>query len=146
MKKTAIVLLLALTACGAESGATAPFPPEEIPTAALVGMFEGKFPCETCPKIKTGLVLVKDPATGQPTRYFLRALRSDIPEDREGRWRINRGMPSDPDAVVYELQPEEAGPAIHYLAVVPDILLLLDEQLNPRVGNATYSFTLNRTR
>ena len=147
MNRSSIAFALALAACGAEDGTfMPPFPPEEIPADALVGIFEGKFPCETCVKIKTALVLLQEPATGNPTRYLLRQNQTGAPEDSEGSWRIRRGSRFDPGAVVYELQPPGSPVTIDYLTVGPDILLLLDEQLRPRVGNAAYSFTLSRTR
>jgi hypothetical protein len=141
----AALALLAGCGAGAEP-ARAPFPPPDIAGGALVGLFEGKFPCDTCVKIKTALLLLQDPANGSPTRYLLRQLFVSEPIDTAGSWTIRRGTAGDPAAAVCELRPDDAGPPIRYQRVGADILLLLDEALRPRVGNAAYSFTLSRTR
>ncbi len=150
MMMTALLLAgvcTTLAGCGSEPDAQrAPFPPADIAEGSLMGIFEGKFPCDSCVKIKTALVLLQDAATDSPTRYLLRQLFVSEPIDTAGGWTITRGTADDPDAAVCELHPDDGGPPIRYQRVGRDILLLLDDALRPRVGNAAYSFTLSRTR
>jgi NlpE N-terminal domain len=143
-----VLLLTAMfpSACGSEDAAPSP---TAIPEAALVGVFEGRFPCADCERLKTALTLLQDPTSKVPTTYARREVyvgRGDTAYDTRGVWRIHRGASTDPDAIVIELDPDESESLVHYLKVDDNILLLLDEQLRPRVGNASHSFTLSRTR
>ena len=135
------------SACGSQDAAPPPSP-TTIPEAALVGVFEGRFPCADCERLKTSLTLLQDPTSNVPTTYERREVfvgRDNTVHDTRGAWRIRRGASTDADAIVLELDPDESESLVHYLKVDENILLLLDEQLRPRVGNASHSFTLSRT-
>jgi NlpE N-terminal domain len=153
MTRTAWLVLgavLAASGCAADDVPPPWPPPEAIPEGTMVGMFEGKFPCaDGCEKVKTALLLLQDPVSRAPTRYLQRQIgvgQGNSADDTTGVWRLRQGTKTDADATVCELQPDGGRPLIHYLKVDDNILLLLDEQLRPRVGNASYSFTLSRTR
>ena len=115
----------------------------------LVGIFEGRVPCDDCEKIKIFLVLYQDPEKKTPTTYKLGRVYVGKGNDRtmtEGNWTILHGTKTNPNAIVYQLDqntPVELG---SYLAVDKNILLLLDKDMNPKVGNASWSYTLSRTR
>jgi hypothetical protein len=135
-------LTLALGACSGDPE-VAPWPPAELSDRGLLGMFEGKFPCEGCNRIKTALALY------QGDRYALRQVRvadEDGIDDSQGSWTTTRGARAWPDAPVFELRPDLGGTSTFYLKVDDNVLLLLDPALNVRVGNAALSFTLSRTR
>jgi hypothetical protein len=146
--------LPALPACDSDLEPPPPFP-GAVEGQALLGVYEGRFPCDgQCQRLKTALALFQDPAARAPTIYQMREIpvgNDDGIRDSRGAWTVVRGAPASPDAPVYVLQPEAApGSAaaapVHYLRFDDNLLLLLDQALNARVGNASHSFTLSRTR
>ena len=103
-------------------------------------------PDRACQRVKLGLVLYGDPAAGEPATYVMSIIRVGVSDEREvheGAWHAERGTALDSDAVVYRLDdvPDHLR---DYWAVGSDILLLLDSDRMPRVGDAGYSYTLNR--
>lgn len=94
---------------------------------------------EQCAKRKLSLVLYVDSVTRQPTLYRIggAGIRSG-----EGTWAIEKGMPAAPDAVVYRLHMGEAN--LLLLKGGEQVLFILDEEKQFLVGNAKYSYTLNR--
>jgi len=141
---------------------------------SLVGVFEGRTPCgiiaaqftgfptEKCEKIKWRVTLFRDPGTRKATTYSFKGTRAT----RQGRWRIERGVGGDRNRVVYHLdyrgppdrrtdldvrdrdiyQPADGGlpKVLSLLAVDDNVLLLLDGGLNVLVGDASWSYALNR--
>ena len=116
--------------------------------------FEAHVPCTIdpvpdpdCQRVKFGLVLYRDPVTHEPSTYVMSIVRVAVSDDREvhqGEWRTESGTALDPDATVYRLDgvPEHLSA---YWAVGDDLLLMLDGDGMPRVGDAGYSYTLNST-
>ena len=109
------------------------------PCSALAGEFTG-FPLGNCEKIKWELALHHEASSGRPTTYEFKGTRSS----RRGTWSIARGAPSDARAVVYRLQ-YDPGKTLALLRVDANILLILDHDLRPMVGDASWSYTLSRT-
>ena len=122
---------------------------------AVVGVFEGRTPCSQvlevlnlqaqpdCFKLKWSLTIYQDPATKQPTTFALKGTYSNhVP--RSGRWTINRGMPGNPDAVVYELTLAEPAATLFILQGDENVLFLLDQNKQFLKGNKEFSYTLNR--
>jgi len=140
MTRLLAVLSLVL-GCGGDPP-VAPWPPPALADRPLVGIFEGKFPCDGCERIKTALALYQD------GRYALRQIRvaEEGIDDSEGRWATTHGARAWPEGPVVELRPDADGPPTLYLKVDENVLLLLDRDLNVRVGNAAHSFALSRTR
>lgn len=119
-----------------------------------VGVFDGRSPClalaaqlnarveSTCMKLKWRLMLHRDPATGMAGRYTLEGtLYRDRP--RTGRWTIERRA-SGPPVVRIRLNPAEGSAFLSFMKADDNILIFLDEIDRPLVGNADFSFTLNR--
>jgi hypothetical protein len=145
MNKPAFALIaFTLAGCG-EDPAVAAFPPPDLADRPRIGIFEGKFPCDGCNRLKTALVLYQGEAAG---RYALRQVRvaEEGIDDSQGTWTVTRGARALPEAPVYRLDPDGGGSPIFYLKIDENILLLLDASLNLRVGDAAMSFTLSRTR
>lgn len=128
----------------------------EQPTSAaadstLEGVFEGRTPCAPvalqftgfpatgCEKIKWELTLYRDAATGHPGTYRYRGTRTS----RQGSWSITRGSAADPTATVYELRHD--GDVLYLLRVDANVLLVMDTDRTLLVGDASWSYTLNRT-
>lgn len=136
---------------------------------ATFGVFVGTSPCDAavrpslgihqttdCELVKWNLVLYDDPDTGTPTTYTLvcdygppqqgtNGLSAGAGRtQRQGKWRFARGTRADPDASVYQLDPGEPG-CLSFARVGPHLLHLLDREGSPMVGNAGWSYTLNRS-
>jgi hypothetical protein len=91
-----------------------------------------------CIKRKWGLILYQDSITHQPTTYKLDGLG----KKKEGRWHIVQG--TDPSAIVYRLDLNEPGSSLFLLKGDDNVLFMLDKNKNFLVGNASFSYTLNR--
>src|SRR5262245_29546872 len=101
----AFVFVALLPACDPE---LRPFPGTVEP-GALVGLFEGRFPCTSCERLKTAIALLQDPTTQAPAAYRMREVyvgQDDTPRDTVGTWTITRGAPASPDTPIYELHPD----------------------------------------
>lgn len=122
--------------------------------SSVFGVFDGRTPCHEaalaftgtapypgCIKIKWRLTLYQDTATGDPGRYLFMST-SDF---RQGSWEIVQGREGDPDAVVYQLLPDDGQQSYSFLKVDDNHLFLLDDDMNPLVGNELFSYTLSRT-
>lgn len=117
---------------------------------AVYGVFDGRFPCAEihkdwkqpvrpeCVKMKWSLTLYQDPATQQPTTYRLNR------SVRKGTWAIVRGTPADPEAVVIQLDSDRPDVSVYLLKGDDNVLFVLDQQRNFRVGDYYLSYTLNR--
>lgn len=123
--------------------------------SSMLGRFVGRSPCQDvarelsravtpdCIKVKWDLTLYQDPNTLTPTSYKLRGtfFRERI---REGKWSIVRGTKTNPNAVVYQLDPDKSQGSLFLLKADSDILFFLDRDRNFLVGNSNFSYTLNR--
>lgn len=119
---------------------------------SVVGVFEGRPPCQEiakqlksatspdCTKIKCRLILFQDSNTFQPTTY--KFLGRFLPP--EGKWKIIKGTKSNPDAVVFQLDLGKPGDSFYFLKGDENVLFILDEHKELRVGNVNFSYTLNR--
>jgi hypothetical protein len=122
---------------------------------SVLGVFDGRFPCaeiakdwkitvgSECVKVKWDLTLYQDPNTHQPTTYRLRGTLNRSAA-REGKWAILRGTKAYPQAVVYQLDADKPSVSIYLLKGDDNVLFILDQERNLRVGNAHLSYTLNR--
>lgn len=117
---------------------------------SVLGVFDGRFPCAEilkdwqkpirpeCEKMKWSLTLYQDAQTHQPTTYQLNK------GTREGKWAILRGTKDDPEAVVYQLDSDHPEVSVYLLKGDDNVLFVLDQERNFRVGDSYLSFTLNR--
>ena len=162
-------MLVAVTACATViSQITTPSP---VPTGSPIrGVFEGITPCShltrplpqipadtNCEQMIWKFILYQDPDTGTPTTYTLNSAYG-VPQQgtpglagggtaivMEGRWAIVTGTKIDPDAVVYQLNPDNPQTAVSFLKMNEDILHVLNSDTILMVGNGSWSYTLNRT-
>ncbi|GAA1948680.1 hypothetical protein [Microbacterium deminutum] len=114
--------------------------------------FESHIPCAidpepdpACQRVKFGLVLYRDPVTHEPSTYAMSILRVGVSDEREyheGAWQVTSGTALDSDATVYRLDGVPAH-LQNFWAVGDGILLMLDEERMPRVGETAYGYTLN---
>ena len=118
-----------------------------------VAVFEGRTPCGTianeftgfpsdgCEKIKWQLTFFREAQSRQPSAFLYEGTRGE----RRGTWTIHRGTPFDANAQVYRLTPTPGGKALSLLNVDDKALLVLDGNLRVLVGDASWSYVLNRT-
>ena len=94
-------------------------------------------------KVKWRLTLYKDSTTHQPTTYHLLGTL-DRSAARQGKWAIVRGTKTDPNAVVYQLDADKPEVSVYLLKGDDNVLFILDQQRNFRIGTIDLSYTLNR--
>ena len=161
--------LLTVTACATVISKTTTSSPVQT-GPSVHGVFEGITPCSpltrplpqipaesNCEQMIWKFILYQDPATGTPTTYTLNSSYGvpkqgtpgleggGIPIVMEGSWIIVKGTKIDPDAVVYQLNPDDPQTAVSFLKMAEDILHVLNHDQTLMVGNASWSYTLNRT-
>ena len=138
--------------------------------SSVFGVFEGITPCSqqtrplpqipedtNCEQMIWKFILYQDSATGAPTTYQLDAAygvpkqnttglaRGGTSITMKGKWAIVKGTSADPNAVVYQLNPEIPEMTVSFLKVDEDILHVLHPDLRLMVGNGGWSYTINRT-
>jgi hypothetical protein len=154
---TLVFLLLQISSANSQVAAVDNVPPViptriEIPTGpTLFGVFEGRTPCTgvaaqmkktntDCPKIKWRIILYCDAVTKEPTTCWVQG------QPEGAKWKIIKGMPSNANAVIYQLDLVNAVTPVYLYKGDDNVLFFLDENKNFRVGNANFSFTLNRVQ
>jgi len=162
-------VLLTVTACATVISQTTT--PSPVPTGSPIrGVFEGITPCShltrplpqipadtNCEQMIWAFVLYQDPTTRTPTTYTLNSAYG-IPQPRtlglagggtaiamEGRWAIVKGTKTDPDAVVYQLDPDSPQTTVSFVEINEGILHVLNSDKTLMIGNGGWSYTLNRT-
>jgi hypothetical protein len=120
----------------------------------VFAVYEGRSPCHGiarelklpqhagCHKVKWRVTLYQNPDTSAPTTYKIEGTLFRR-EPREGTWSITRSASTDPNATVYQLNAKGEPPLL-LLKANENILFFLDQNRAPLVGNADFSYTLNR--
>ena len=133
---------------------------------SVFGVFEGRFPCPgvarqlkividaDCSKLKCDLTLYRDSVTSQPTKFVFTIVGGgDVVKQEggsyrlkrlEGNWAIIKGIKLNPDAVVVQLDFGKLGAYLYLMKADENVLFILDENKEFRVGNEDFSYTLNR--
>jgi len=84
-----------------------------------------------------------DEASGAPTTYRINAtLYRRSP--RIGKWKIVTGTPVRPNATVFELEAASGHEAIRLMKADDNIMFFVRRDGRLMVGNADFSYTLNR--
>ncbi|MBP6795541.1 MAG: hypothetical protein KA143_10820 [Saprospiraceae bacterium] len=119
-------------------------------------IFDGRTPCQefatehqmkvsqACFKLKWKLTLNRNPFNFQPTTYSIRKVVDNAPKDITGTWAITKGTESNPDAIIYQLDPDKPNQTISLLVGDENILYFLHKDKALFVGNGDFSFTLNK--
>jgi hypothetical protein len=118
-------------------------------------IFDGRTPCldiakeknisvtPDCFKLKWKLILNKDPKTLKPTTYVLRRTNSRA-TDIQGKWTIKKGVASNPNAIIYQLDPDKPEQSISLLLGDENVVFFLHKGNDLFTGNEDFSYTLNR--
>ena len=121
---------------------------------SVYGVFVGRTPCQeflkalnmdenpACAKRKMGITLFQDPVTHKPTTYETRGMTK---WSGKGKWQIVYGIPTDPHATVFQLILD-ASTSLFLLKGDDNVLFILDRNKNFLIGNAHYSYTMNRAK
>ena len=107
--------------------------------------YDGILPCADCSGLKTELTLYKNARTDAPETYRLRETylgKSAKPLLSAGKWTTLRGTPDDPDATVYQLNPDKPQQVTNFLVVNDNQLRQLDRNL--KEIESSLNFTLTR--
>ncbi len=62
----------------------------------------------------------------------------------QGKWSASKGTATDPNAIVYTLDPDKPANSIHFVKLTDQLLHLLDKSKRLMVGSPAWSYTLNR--
>jgi hypothetical protein len=123
-------------------------------SASVYGVFVGRTPCQEfmkelnmgirpeCVKRKMTVILYQDSVTHEPTGYETRGMGKWT---GKGKWHIIRGTPTDSLAIVFKL---DLSPDTFLFLLKGDdnVLFILDKNKNFLIGNASFSYTMNRAR
>lgn len=111
-------------------------------------------PTAQCDRNKWHLTLYVDSGSLAPTTYKLsteygyhvdnRTLLMKGSNVREGNWSIVKGAKTNPNAVVYQLDPGNPNISISFQNIDPNLIHLLERDRSLVVGSAAQSFTLSR--
>jgi hypothetical protein len=122
---------------------------------ALQIVYDGRTPCAQfandyqlnvtpgCFKLKWRLILNRDPVSLQPTTYIIKRTDSRA-INITGHWKIIKGTLSNPDAIIYQLDPDKPEKSISLLAGDKNVLFFLHKNQQLYVGNSDFSYTLNK--
>ena len=133
------------------------FTPAWQDDTVLQAVFHGRTPCqeiaadhkemnagESCFKLKWRLVLNRDSLTRQPGTCSIRKVVNNEALDVAGTWRIIKGLPSYPEAIVYEVTTDPAAAPILFLAGDGGVLFFLSPGHELYPGSQDFGVVLNR--
>lgn len=137
---------------------------------SVVGVFAGSTPCSEgtrpvpgmsvntdCELIKWKLTLFQDESGKKTTTYKLHCgyglpkqgtpglINGGENVDIEGNLTIIKGTASNPNSIIYRLHDDKTNKTISFLKLNDNLLHLLDSDGRLMIGNAGWSYTLNKT-
>jgi hypothetical protein len=129
--------------------------------SAIVGVFDGRTPCNNelrelnkisddgCQIIKCRLTLYQDAKTHTPATFLLQTIyvgKGDIKHSTTGKWIVTRDSKTDPETIIYHLEPDggDLRSPLAFLKADDNILFFLDNNGSLMVGDAYTSYTLSR--
>jgi hypothetical protein len=165
------IAILAMMACSpAVIQTPTTTPPPSPAESSLHAVFEGITACSAqtrplpqipedsdCELMIWKIFLYQDSAQGTPTTYTLESAYGPSQPNStgpggggsaisiEGQWAIVRGTRTDPEAEVVQLFSEGPEVAVSFAKIGEDLLHVMNRDGTLMVGNAAWSYTLNRT-
>lgn len=120
-------------------------------------VFEGRTPCKeivaeypdintnpSCFKLKWRLVLNRDSINYSATTYTRRKVVDGVSLEATGKWTIREGTPLNPNAIIYQIDPDKPDESISFLVGDDNVIFFLSKDNMPYIGNEDFSYTLNR--
>lgn len=95
-------------------------------------------------KLKWRLILYRDSVTLLPSTYTIRKVVNGQVRSISGKWIEIKGTDTNPDVVIYKIEPDKPDESISFLVGDGNILFFLNKRNLPYVGNENFSYTLNR--
>jgi hypothetical protein len=126
------------------------------PCDALPQRFLGILNSPACERITWQLTLSKNRQAGHPRRYNLQAIygmqmqgaagfvSGGTAVQLRGTWSLVNGSKTNPDVLVYRIRAEEPARSMEFAKMGDNLLHLLNEDKSLMIGNASWSYTLNR--
>ncbi|MES2795082.1 MAG: hypothetical protein V4683_03895 [Bacteroidota bacterium] len=124
---------------------------------SLQMIFDGRTPCQIfavdhpemkvsdqCIKLKWRLILNRDATTYLPTTYTIRKIVDGRAQMITGKWTIIKGTTKNPDAIIYQIEPDKAEESISFLVGDDNVLFFLNKNSEPYFGNENFSFAMNK--
>jgi hypothetical protein len=125
-----------------------PYPEANADGDSIRAVLEGRIPCgmADCARLKVQLVLYESRTEKIPTTYWLGLIGTNGNDRvvRQGTWSVRTGVEGYSEALVYALDDRADETLRYYWRVNDNILLVLDEHMSPRVGNAAWGYMLSR--
>lgn len=140
-------------------------------TPATFGSFVASSPCgnvvrpllkmpfeQECDFVKWKITLHQDPITKAPTTFSLTAvyglsqpsttgfINGGTQVEATGKWLMTKGTQANPDAVVYQLNPDQPALSLSFVKMDDKIIHLLYNDKSLMIGNAGYSYTFNKAK
>lgn len=109
-----------------------------------------------CALIQWRLTLYHDPVSFEPTTYLLSSINRfivkgtnmysepGIKNETEGKWTIVQGTKTNPNSIVYRLDPDKPETSVSFLKLSDNLIHLLDNSTRLMIGNESWSYTLSR--
>jgi hypothetical protein len=109
-----------------------------------------------CALVQWRLTLNYDPVSLKPTTYKLSSVNRFIVKgtnrysepgtktETEGEWTIVNRTKRNSNAIVYQLEPDKPGKSISFIKLSDNLIHLLDVDGRLMIGDASFSYTLNR--
>jgi NlpE N-terminal domain len=140
-------VLLAISTFPGNSHAQEPSHNAATPAHAhVLGTFVGSMPCADCPGITVKLILYAKGSTDlTQTTYRMELVyqgKNVKPFVTNGNWAVLHGMPGNPTATIYQLNPDRPGQEQNFLRLSADALKQLDR--DKQVVNSPYNLNLKR--
>ena len=95
---------------------------------------------------KTSGAYVLDCDYGMPKQGTRGFINGGTHLHREGKWIIEKGIPANPSAILYRLDPDKPAESISFIRLNENLLHLLDDHGQLMIGTGAWSYTLNRIR
>jgi hypothetical protein len=133
---------------------------------SVFAVFEGRPPCvkiarqlkipipNDCVKLKWNLIFYQHPVTLQPSTFTLQIVGGgDVVKQAggsyhqkflKGKWIVIKGLKSDPEAEIYALEFDNPKVRMYLFKGDENVLFVLDENKEFRIGNEDFSYTLNK--
>jgi hypothetical protein len=126
-----------------------PYPAQNSAGDPIVAVFVGRVPCalSACEMRKVELVLYGREQGRVPTTYWLGQIGVGLGNDRiveEGAWSGRQGAQDYPGALVYALDRPADRSLQYFWRVNDEVLLVLDQSMKPKAGNAAWGYMLSR--
>lgn len=82
--------------------------------------------------------------TELPTTFNIRKIIDGKAQNVSGKWIIRKGTGASEGQIMYIIEPDKPAESISFLVADKHVLFFLNQQQQPYIGNADFSFTLNR--